>query len=177
MDLNRATILGRLTRDPEARTLPSGKPVSSFAVATNFIWRTPEGEKQEKVEYHNVVAFGKLAEICNQYLNKGRQVYLEGRLQTREWEGQDGVKRTRTEIIADNMILLAKPTGAAGLDTTEEVPLPTEPEVEKPAEVPSISTEEPARSVGGAPNKETETEEKNKSKEEDDKVKVEDVPF
>ncbi|MCD6528158.1 single-stranded DNA-binding protein [bacterium] len=106
MDLNKVMIIGRLTRDPETRTTPQGVNVTSFGVATNFIWTNPEGEKQEKVEYHNVVAWRKLGEICAQYLQKGRRVYIEGRLQTHSWEDQSGNKRSRTEIIADNMIML-----------------------------------------------------------------------
>lgn len=103
MNVNKAIICGNLTRDPEARTLPSGQAVSAFGVATNRTWTDADGQKQEQVEFHNVVAFGKLAEICNQYLAKGRLVFIEGRLQTNSWEGQDGVKRNRTEIIAFNM--------------------------------------------------------------------------
>ncbi|MFH1509119.1 MAG: single-stranded DNA-binding protein [bacterium] len=106
MDLNKATIIGRLTRDPESRTTPTGQNVASYAVATNFQWTDKAGEKQSRVEYHNIVAWGKLADICSQYLRKGSQVYIEGRLQTRDWEGQDGVKRFRTEIVAQEMIML-----------------------------------------------------------------------
>lgn len=105
MNFNKAIIIGRLTRDPEARTIPeSGNAVSSFGVATNRVWTDAQGQKQEQVEFHNVVAYGRLAEICNQYLTKGTLVCVEGRLQTRSWIGQqDGVKRFRTEIIASNM--------------------------------------------------------------------------
>ena len=103
MNVNKAIICGNLTRDPEERTLPSGQPVSSFGVATNRVWTNAEGQKQEQAEFHNIVAFGKLAEICNQYLTKGRLVYIEGRLQTRTWESQDGAKRNRTEIVAETM--------------------------------------------------------------------------
>ncbi|RJR31204.1 single-stranded DNA-binding protein [Candidatus Parcubacteria bacterium] len=106
MDLNKAMIIGRLTRDPETRTTPSGQSVASFGMATNRVWTDSSGQKQEKVEYHNIVAWGKLAEICSQYLKKGRKVYVEGRLQTRDWEAQDGTKRNRTEIVAENMIML-----------------------------------------------------------------------
>lgn len=106
MDLNKAQVIGRLTRDPESRTTPSGQTVTNFSVATNFTWQGADGQKQERVEYHDIVAWRKLAEICAQYLNKGKKVYIEGRLQTRDWEGQDGVKRYKTEIIADNMIML-----------------------------------------------------------------------
>ncbi|MBU0683038.1 MAG: single-stranded DNA-binding protein [Candidatus Omnitrophica bacterium] len=106
MNLNKAMIIGNLTRDPEAKTTPAGQTVTSFGVATNLIWTDANGEKKERVEFHNVVAWRKLAEICAQYLHKGSKVYIEGRLQTHDWEGQDGVKRYKTEIIADNMIML-----------------------------------------------------------------------
>ncbi len=106
MDLNKAQIIGRLTRDPEVRTTPGGQNVTSFGVATNMTWTDKSGQKQEKVEYHNIVAWRKLADIIAQYLKKGSKVYIEGRLQTRNWEGQDGNKRNRTEIVADNMIML-----------------------------------------------------------------------
>ena len=114
MNLNRAQVIGNLTRDPETRTTPNGQTVTNFSVATSFVWKDAAGVKQEKPEYHNIVAWGKLAEICQQYLGKGRKVYVEGRLQTRDWEGQDGVKRYRTEIVAENMIMLDRaPEGSA----------------------------------------------------------------
>lgn len=108
MSLNRATIIGNLTRDPELRNTSSGQSVTNFAVATSSQWVDASGQKQEKTEYHSIVAWGKLAEICSQYLSKGRKVFVEGRLQTRDWETPDGQKRQRTEIIADNMIMLDK---------------------------------------------------------------------
>jgi single-strand DNA-binding protein len=104
--LNRAQILGNLTRDPEMRATPAGQQVTTFGVATNRTWTGQDGTKQERADFHNVVVWGKLAEIASKYLAKGRKVYIEGRLQTRDWTGQDGVKRTRTEIIADNLILV-----------------------------------------------------------------------
>lgn len=103
MNLNRAIILGNITRDPELRTTPSGKAVTTIGVATNRKWTDTNGQKQEQAEFHNVVLWGRLAEIANQYLTKGALVLIEGRLQTRSWEGQDGVKKYRTEIIAENM--------------------------------------------------------------------------
>ncbi|MFA7314568.1 MAG: single-stranded DNA-binding protein [Candidatus Magasanikbacteria bacterium] len=106
MDLNRATIIGRLTKDPEVKTTPSGQSVANIGLATNRVWTDKSGVRQEKVEFHSVVLWGKLAEIAGQYLSKGRRVYMEGRLETRDWTGQDGVKRYRTEIVADNMIML-----------------------------------------------------------------------
>ena len=113
MNLNRAMIIGNLTRDPEVRSTPSGQTVANFGVATNHVWTDSSGQKQEKTEFHHIVAWGKLAEICGQFLAKGRKVYIEGRLQTREWEGQDGVKRYRTEIVAENMIMLDRGNGQA----------------------------------------------------------------
>lgn len=106
MNLNKVMIIGNLTRDPETRSTPQGATVTTFTVATSLVWNDQSGQKQEKVEYHNIVAWRKLAEICAQYLKKGSKVYVEGRLQTRDWEGQDGVKRYRTEIVLENMIML-----------------------------------------------------------------------
>jgi single-strand DNA-binding protein len=113
--LNKAMIIGNVTRDPETRTTPGGQNVTSFSVATNFTWTDQAGQKQKKAEFHNIVAWRRLGEICAQYLRKGSKVYIEGRLQTHDWTGTDGVKRYRTEIIAENMEMLdAKKTGGAG---------------------------------------------------------------
>jgi single-strand DNA-binding protein len=106
MSLNRVQLIGNLTRDPELRQIPGGQTVASFSIATNFTWTDQSGQRQDKSEFHNIVAWRKLADICGQYLRKGSKIFLEGRLQTREWEGEDGVKRYRTEIVADNMIML-----------------------------------------------------------------------
>lgn len=111
MNFNKAIIIGRVTKDPEIRTTPSGQSVASLSVATNRVWNSNSGEKQEKTEFHNIVAWGKLAEICGQYLTKGQEVMFEGRLETRTWEGQDGQKRSRTEIIAENMQMGSKSRG------------------------------------------------------------------
>jgi single-strand DNA-binding protein len=115
MNLNKVMIIGNLTRDPEIRNTATGKNVASFSVATSLVWKDQGGQKQEKTEFHNIVAWGRLAEIVGQYLKKGSKVYVEGRLQTRDWTGQDGIKRYRTEIIAENMIMLSSnPAGASG---------------------------------------------------------------
>jgi single-strand DNA-binding protein len=106
MNLNKAMIIGNLTRDPELKNTPSGQNVASFTVATNLVWVDKSGNQQKKVEFHNVIAWRKLADICSKYLKKGSKVYIEGRLQTSDWIGNDSVKRYRTEIIADNMIML-----------------------------------------------------------------------
>ena len=103
MYLNKSFILGNLTRDPELRTMPSGRPVVSFSIATNRAWKDQEGNKQEAAEFHNVVVFGRQGELCAQYLKKGQSVLVEGRLQTRSWDGTDGQKRYRTEIVADRV--------------------------------------------------------------------------
>jgi single-strand DNA-binding protein len=106
MNLNKAMLIGNVTRDPETRNTPSGQNVASFSVATNFVWTDQSGQQQKKVEFHNIIAWRKLADICAKYLHKGSKVFVEGRLQTSDWTGQDGVKRYRTEIILENMIML-----------------------------------------------------------------------
>lgn len=128
MDLNRATIIGRITRDPEVRSTNSGQSVATIAVATNRSWTDGSGVKQEKSEFHNCVLWGKLAEIAGQYLTKGRRVYIEGRVETRDWTGQDGVKRYRTEIVTENMIMLDGPrSGTSGPANTTNDNFPPAP--------------------------------------------------
>jgi len=119
MNLNKAMIIGNLTRDPEMRNTPSGAQVASFSVATSLVWTDQSGQKQQKSEFHNIVAWRKLAEICGQYLRKGAKVYVEGRLQTTEWSGQDGIKRYRTEIVLENMIMLDRQGATAGNTNNE----------------------------------------------------------
>ncbi|MFA6424274.1 MAG: single-stranded DNA-binding protein [Candidatus Magasanikbacteria bacterium] len=109
MDLNRVTLIGRLTRDPEVRSTPAGRSVATITVATGRTWTDQAGQKQKESEFHNVVMWAKLADIAGQYLRKGARLYVEGRLKTRDWTGQDGVKRYRTEIVGDNMIMLDGP--------------------------------------------------------------------
>ena len=101
MYINKALVYGNLTRDPEVKSLPSGITVASFSVATNRVWKDKSGAKQESADYHNVVVFGKVAELVGQYLKKGSTVFVEGRMQTRSWDAQDGQKKYRTEIVAD----------------------------------------------------------------------------
>ncbi len=120
MDLNKVMIIGRLTRDPELRTTPSGISVCQLGIATNFVYTNQQtGQKVEQVEYHNVVLWRRLGEIANQYLKKGRRVYIEGRLQTRSWDGQDGKKNYKTEIVGDNMIMLDGGQGAGAVPNTQ----------------------------------------------------------
>ena len=104
--LNKVMIIGRLGRDPEMRYTPSGRPVTTFSVATSRSWNTSDGERRTETEWFNIVAWGSLAEICNQYLVKGQQVYVEGRLQSRTWEDGEGTKHTSVEIVASEMIML-----------------------------------------------------------------------
>jgi single-strand DNA-binding protein len=151
MNLNKAMIIGNLTRDPELRTTPNGTSVVSFGVATNFIWTDANGQRQEKAEFHNVVAWRKLAEICGQYLRKGSKVYIEGRLQTRSWDDQTGNKRYITEIVADNMIML----DSKGSSANPNPEPPAAPAAEE--NPPVIQADEPAENQDG--------------------VKIEEVPF
>ena len=110
--VNRVILVGRLGRDPEMRHTGSGTPVTNFSVATNETWNAQNGERQERTEWHNIVTWNKLAEICNEYLSKGQLVYIEGRLQTRSWEGQDGQRRYRTEVVANDVLFLDRRTGS-----------------------------------------------------------------
>ena len=108
-------LIGNLTRDPNLRYTPSNTAVCSFGIATNRSWSPSDGgDKQERVEFHNIVAWSKLADICGQLLHKGDKIYVEGRLQTRDWKGEDGTERKTTEIVIDNMILLRSASGATG---------------------------------------------------------------
>lgn len=111
MNLNKVFIIGNLTRDPELRALPSGAPVANFGVATNRVWKDQQGNKQEEVEFHNVVVFGRQAEIVKQYMAKGRLIFIEGRIKTRSWDAPDGTKKSRTEIIAERIQFGPRPAG------------------------------------------------------------------
>lgn len=173
MSLNRVMIIGNMTRDPELKTLTSGQAVASFGVATNRVYNDKNNQRQEEVEFHNIVAWGKLAEICSQYLGRGRKVYVEGRLRTREWEGQDGLKRKSTEIIADNVIMLDRPgsgsnQGQSSAHSTKVAHDGTKTQY-TPAgqmaapDLPTISIDEAGAPAGGFKV--------------EDEVKIEDIPF
>ena len=138
MYLNKAIIIGNLTRDPETKALPSGVSVTSFSLATNNTYKDKDGNKQESVEYHNIVVFGKQAESAGQYLKKGQSALIEGRIQTRSWEA-DGVKKYRTEVIADRVQFGPK-AGNATAPTQTDAP-PTEQESQE------ITAEELADSI------------------------------
>ena len=117
--LNKVLLIGNLGCDPEMRYTPSGRPVTSFSLSTSRSWTSPEGERREETEWFNIVAWGNLAEICKQYLTKGHQVYIEGRLQTRGWEDETGKKHFRTEVVASEMIMLGDRRGGEGVDSNE----------------------------------------------------------
>lgn len=139
--LNRAQLIGNLTRDPELRYTPSGTPVCTFGIATNRNWTTDSGEKKDEAEFHRIVAWNKLAELCSQFLVKGRKVYLEGRLATRTWQAQDGTQKSATEIIISDMILLDSKRPEDGAEVVAE-----------PA-----AEEKPAKKVSKKENEEEET--------------------
>jgi single-strand DNA-binding protein len=171
MTLNKVMLIGNLGRDPEIRNTATGKTVASFSVATSLVWKDQSGQKQEKTEFHNIVAWGKLAEICGQYLKKGLKVYIEGRLQTSDWTGQDGVKRYRTEVIAENMIMLS-PKNSSGYSggqpyaNNNYAPRPAAAPVQEQPFVqnePVINIDEPAMGGDSAP--------------EEEEIRVENIPF
>lgn len=145
--LNKVQLIGNLTRDPELRYTPNGAAVCSFGLATNRSWTTDTGEKHEEAEFHKVVAWNKLAELCSQFLTKGRKIYVEGRLSTRSWQAQDGQQRSSTEVVIDDMILLdSKRSGAEAAHADDEgvsVPAerPKKPAAVKPASAPKQETE------------------------------------
>jgi len=144
MNYNKAIIAGNLTRDPESKTLPNGQPVANFSVASNRRYTDKEGNRQQTTEFHNIVAFGKWADICSQYLKKGMPVLMEGRLRTNSWQGQDGVKRYRTDIIMEFMQMGPRSAGSGSPS-----PAQASDQTEKPEqtisqeEIPVIEAEEP----------------------------------
>lgn len=163
--LNRAQLIGNLTRDPELRYTPNGTAVCSFGLATNRSWKTDAGEKHDEAEFHNIVAWNKLAELCSQFLVKGRKVFVEGRLATRTWTGQDGAQRNRTEIIISDMILLDSRRPEAETESQPAVPVPEEKQV--------ISEKKPAPAKASSSAKATE----DKAGEPTEEVVPDDIPF
>ena len=159
MNVNKAIIVGRLTRDPEVRTTSTGKTVTNLSVATSRTWNDEGGTRQEKAEFHDVVLWGKVAEIAAQYLVKGQEVYIEGSIQTRNWEGKDGVKRYKTEIVVSgfdgNMQMGAKP-GTGGSSGTGRQ-----------------SFNRPAASGGKSPAANTPASDADREEE----IRIEDIPF
>lgn len=152
MYINKAILIGNLTRDPEKKALPNGTVVTSLALATNRVWKDRDGKKQESTDYHNIVVFGRPAETAAQYLKKGQSVYVEGRIQTRSWDDKDGSKKYRTEIVADTVQFGAKAGGAGTYSDST------------PANAPSSVSSEPT-DVGGQIDYPT------------DDINPEDIPF
>ena len=148
--LNKVILIGNLTRDPELRYTPSGTAVCTFGVATNRSWTTQTGETKEETEFHRIVAWNKLAELCAQLLTKGRKVYVEGRLTTRTWVGQDGQSRTTVEIVIEDMIILdsKRPVREGDAEAAPTAPVKTEkPEKKEQAKKEEIKKEEPEKTV------------------------------
>lgn len=151
--LNRVQLIGNLTRDPELRYTPQGTGVCTFGLATNRSWTTDNGDKKEEAEYHKIVAWNKLGELCSQLLSKGRKVYVEGRLSTRSWTGQDGVQKTTTEIVIDDMIILdSRKEGTPATEPDMSYGDESQPAVEaddKPAKKEKKTKEEPKKEEAG----------------------------
>ena len=161
MNFNKAIIVGNVTKDPEIRTTPSGQNVASVGVATNRVWNTNSGEKQEKTEFHNVVAWGKLAEICGQYLTKGQLVLFEGRIETRSWDGQDGVKRYKTQIVAENMQMGPRVRSQENAGGSYQSPVREENKNAPQVEVPKEQNSEQGKGSDSG----------------EEEIKIEDIPF
>lgn len=170
--LNKVTLIGNLTRDPELRYTPQGTAVCTFSLATNRQWVTDAGEKKEDAEFHRLVAWNKLAEICAQLLKKGRKVFIEGRLQTRSWQGSDGQQRYTTEVVVSDMILLdSRREGEIG----EEFNIP-----DSALETPLIEGSEAQAQPQEAkekPEKKTKAKKAVQTEETPEEVPADDIPF
>jgi len=141
MGINKAILIGNLGKDPELKYLPSQQPVVNFTLATTERYTSKDGQRQDRTEWHNIVAFGKLAEIANQYLKKGRSAYVEGRIQTRSWNDQDNNKKFRTEIVALVIEFLGGPQGGSGSPTRSQPAV--QPAVPAPADDAPMPAQEP----------------------------------
>ncbi|MFV1917061.1 MAG: single-stranded DNA-binding protein [Patescibacteria group bacterium] len=169
--LNKAALIGNLTRDPELRYTPQGTAVCTLGLATNRQWTTDSGEKKEEAEFHRIVAWNKLAELCAQLLSKGRKVYVEGRLQTRTWTGKDDVQRTTTEIVISDMIILDAKRAAA--EPVDKFDIP-----EKDIEDEDTKMKSPTKAKSSKkPTTKKETIKKSPSKKKSSKDDDEDMPF
>lgn len=175
--LNKVILIGNLTRDPELRYTPSGTAVCTFGLATNRSWVTDSGEKKEEAEFHRIVAWHKLAEICGKFLSKGRKVYLEGRLQTRSWTGQDNQQRQTTEIVIDDMIILDSrrmgDEGAAPYDASANGGSHAKPTVSSHHDDQKATVSDQKKPV----HKKSESVKKETKKEAEENVPAEDIPF
>ncbi|MDP1884178.1 MAG: single-stranded DNA-binding protein [Candidatus Moranbacteria bacterium] len=161
MNLNKVMLVGRLTRDPEIRNTTSGQSVATLSLATNRFWKDKSGQRQDKTEFHNIVLWGRLAEIAGQYLTKGQEAFIEGRLETRKYTAKDGSERRVTEVIAENMQLGSRAAGASNAPGSFNKPVSPQqqrPQNDRPQqaeeEIPTINLDE-----------------------EQDEIRLEDVPF
>lgn len=158
MNVNKVILVGRLTRDPEIRTTPSGQTVATIGVATNDFWTDKNGQKQERTEFHTVVIWGRLAEVAGQYLTKGQEAFFEGRLQSRTYTDKAGVERKVVDIVADSMQMGSRAQGASGAPASHSRPMAQNKPQQKPApaeeEIPTINLDD-----------------------DHDEIKIEDVPF
>ena len=171
--LNKVQLIGNLTRDPELRYTPNGAAVCSFSIATNRSWTTDTGEKREEVDFHRIVAWNKLAEICSQYLVKGKKTYVEGRLSTRNWTGQDGAQKTTTEVVIDDMILLDSKGGTTAVQPAQTIK--SEKVVEENAD--EVKETQPSHKASAGEAKETKTAKKDKEEPKEEEVMPDDIPF
>ncbi|MFA6047230.1 MAG: single-stranded DNA-binding protein [Parcubacteria group bacterium] len=158
MNVNKVLLVGRLTRDPELRTTSTGQTVASISMATNRFWKDKNGQRQDQTEFHNIVLWGRLGEIAGQYLTKGQECYIEGRMQTRKYTAKDGQERRATEVVAENMQLGSRPQGQGSAPRsggfTPSAPAQNQAAQSAPAEaLPTINLDE------------------------EEEVKIEDVPF
>jgi len=178
MNLNKAFVLGNITRDPEVRSMPNGGQVTSFSIATNRFYTSSAGEKKQEAEFHNIVCFGKLADISSRYLTKGSLVLIEGRIKTRNWQDSAGVKHYKTEIIAETMQMGPRGSGGSGTSGSSNYPKSSaqtpEPEHAKQEDIPIIEENYTPPS-----NDTTNEEQKTVSLEDNkaDEIDVRDIPF
>lgn len=170
--LNKAELIGNLTRDPELRYTPQGTAVCTFGLATNRQWTTDAGEKKEDVEFHRIVAWNKLGELCAQLLAKGRKVYVEGRIQTRKWTAQDGSEKTTTEIVINDMIILDS-RGQGQAPATDDFDIPDE----LPTDVASPQASGDTKAIQSQAKPVKPKNEAKKEKAETDEVNDDDIPF
>lgn len=154
MNVNKVILVGRLTRDPEVRTTPSGQTVASIGIATGRTWTDKAGQKQEKTEFHNVIFWGRTAEVAGQYLIKGQEIFVEGRLESRKYTGKDGVERKVTDVVAESFQFGSKPQGAGRGNYAPQAPKANEAQAPKEEQIPTINLDE-----------------------EPGEVRIEDVPF
>ena len=140
--LNKVMLIGRLGKDPEIRYTPDGSPVATFSLATSENWTDKSGTRQDRTEWHNIVAWSKLAELSKRFLVKGRQVYIEGRIRTREWNDKDGNKRRTTEVIASQMVLLGSKSEGSEANAMPPSPIQRAPEAEPAPGEPSITDDD-----------------------------------